>query len=250
MLYVWRADGAEGCGPVSDDREHLFVVGALERPLLKPPRWTWPLPATQSGVKPRISDGRHTRADKAAGRSGRVHRGVDIMYRRKLPANARKAHPWGSKWYYIPQNVPTPCLAAFDGVVIAAGIIKTGGVVFLDHGDGVGTAYHHLRGVLVGEHTFMSQGHALTPDAVSLGVPDIRIGEEIKAGKPVGVVGGSPVGYGLAHNHFDKVEELDVEASTLGRGRLAGSFQDPAKDMRGWDVVHYDVAWGDVGRVG
>ncbi len=208
------------------------------------------MPIHQDGRKPRISDGRHTKADVEARGSGRVHRGQDLMYRRRKAARRPYDHPWSSKWYEIPRDIRTPALAAFTGKVIAAGILETGGVVFLDHGGGIGTAYHHLRVVLVGQNVYVAVGASLASGAMSIGAPEFGIGDTVPAGYPVGVVGGSPIGYGLVHLHFDYVTGLNVKRSTLRRGRLSGSFQDTAKMMRKWALLSYDDAWADVGRVG
>lgn len=214
---------------------------------------TWPIPRHLDGRPPRVSDSYHSAEDKAAGRSGRVHRGQDIMYRRREAAPKPYDHPWTSKYYEIPKNVLTPALAPWLGRIIAAGIIATGGVVWLDHGDGIGSGYHHLRGLLVGDEILQSEGPTLVRGAknvVSLGAPEFKVGQIVPAGYPVGIVGGSPTGYGLVHLHADVVKDLDVARSTLERGRLAGKFQDMAARMKTWRVLSYEDAWADTGRVG
>jgi hypothetical protein len=208
-----------------------------------------PMPTAIDGRSPQVSDGFHSAADLAAGKSKRQHRGTDWMFRCKK-ANQPPSHPWQSKWYEVPRGAPTPALAVWPGRVIAAGIIRTGGVVFIDHGGGLATAYNHLRGVLVGDVELSSDGANLT-DRIALrgGKCEIRIGDDVPAGYPVGIVGGSPVGYGLVHLHLDVATGTDVKRSTLARGRLSGTFVDPGKRVTGWRVLSYEQAWGDVGRV-
>lgn len=222
------------------------------KPKLVAPVWTYPVSIHEDGRKPRISDGHHSKADVAAKRAKRQHRGQDIMYRRRTAARRPYGHPWSSRWHEIPRDVRTPALAAFTGRVIAAGIIDTGGLIMLDHGDGIGTAYHHLRGVNVGAAIYMAVAEtpSLASGAISLGRPKFRIGDIVPAGYPIGVVGGSPTGRGLVHLHFDKVTNLNAKRSTLRRGRLFGTFQDARKEMKTWAFVTYDEAWADVGRVG
>ena len=222
-------------------------TSAREAPL---PVWTWPIPKHQDGRGPRISDGRKTKAQRDAKGSGRIHRGMDLMYRRKRASKRPYNHPWSSKWYEIPEDVPTPVLAAFTGRVIAAGIIDTGGLIMLDHGDGIGTAYHHLRGVYVGARYYMSEGPSLLGNAAWLPLETVRVGGIVQAGEVIGAVGGSPRGYGLCHVHFDLVHGLNARASTLKRGKLKGRFQDAAKQMRKWRILSYEDAWADFGRVG
>lgn len=171
--------------------------------------WVWPVPLAPDGRKPQISDGYH-RAGDPKKRQGQGHRGQDIMYRRRA-LRASQPHPWSSPNYEMLPK--TPALAANDAVVFRSGKLATGWHVILDHGDGVGTGYHHLSELL----------------------PGTEPGALIYAGTPLGIVGGSPIGYGLVHLHFDVA--------------LVGRFIDAAQVMRRWSYLNLEEAWGDHGRV-
>lgn len=172
------------------------------------PGWTWPVPIAADGRKPRISDGFHRAGDRAF-RNGVGHRGQDIMYRKPLPTAPR--HPWSSRWHEMLPR--TPALAAQLGVVLKCGKLSTGFHVILDHGSALGTAYHHLSEL----------GPGVVPGAL------------LQPGQVLGVVGGSPVGFGLCHLHFDVAE--------------GGRFFDAAKLMARWRYVSLEAAWGVHGRV-
>lgn len=172
----------------------------------------FPVAMHPDGRRAQVSDGVHTPADKAAGRSGRVHRGHDVMYRK--PKSSAPRHPYSSKWYEIPEDCPTPALAAGDGVVFRIGALDTGWHVILDHGDGVGTAYHH------GELS-------LSPRF------GLRVGAQVRGGQPLMVVGGSPIGYGLVHLHFDTA--------------MRGHFFDCSVLMAKWKHVPFEEAWESAG---
>ena len=165
--------------------------------------WVWPFPVFPGlpARKPQISDGFHAAGDKAF-RGGVGHRGQDVMLRKRLPSSAK--HPWSSKWYYVEEN--TPALACGSGVVARAQKLATGWCVEIAHGDGLGTTCHHLSKALV------------------------STGVRVVAGQPIGIVGGSPIGYGLVHLHFDV--------------KAGGKFQDAARWMRKWGYVTLDEAWG------
>ena len=158
------------------------------------PGWVYPVPIAADGRKASISDGFHARGDMRF-RNGVGHRGHDIMYRK--PRSGPAHHPWSSRWY---EMIPhTPALAAGPGLVFRAGRLATGWHVIIDHGDGAGTGYHHLAEILV------------------------RKGQIVTAGLPVGIVGGSPIGYGLAHLHCDVAQD--------------GKFFDAARLMARWRHV-------------
>jgi murein DD-endopeptidase MepM/ murein hydrolase activator NlpD len=220
----------------------------------------WPMPADETDNPPRVSDGFHSRADFAAGKARRVHRGHDCMYRAKRAHKPPYGHPWRSKWYYVPQNPPIPALAAGPGKLLAARVLSTGGWVAIDHGDGVCTAYHHLRGVFVGNVACWTP----TPDLV-LGRPGVKvysetfvdpflvrspiqIGDTVPVGYPIGLVGGSPRGYGLVHLHFDVAVDVNVDA-TFGLGRLAGRFVSVEHLLAKLRVLSLEEAWASSGRV-
>jgi murein DD-endopeptidase MepM/ murein hydrolase activator NlpD len=177
---------------------------------LDSPGWTWPLPIAADGRRPRISDGFHARGDMRH-RGGVGHRGQDIMYRHLVPLR-RPRHPRESRWYDVPER--TPALAAHTGTVYRCGRHATGWHVILQHADGIGTGYHHLAEL----------------------APGVAEGWSFDAGAVLGLVGGSPTGYGLVHLHFD----LAVE----------GRFVDASALMARWRYLTLAAAWGTIGRVG
>jgi murein DD-endopeptidase MepM/ murein hydrolase activator NlpD len=159
-----------------------------------------------------ISDGFHAKGD-ARYRNGAGHRGIDIMYRRRFPAltQAAMGHPWGSRWHFMLPGIPA--LAMLPGKVYRAGKLSTGYHVIIDHGQEHGTGYHHLLHLL----------------------PEIERGEMVRAGQPLGIIGGSPVGYGLAHLHLDTA--------------IKGRWQDPARWVRKWRHLTLEEAWAGRGRL-
>ena len=233
------------------ERIHRVSIAGRERPAfvtIDSPGIA-PIPCDPSGRKPKISDGFHSKADFEAGRAPRQHRGADWMYGRKLSPTF--LHPWQTRGHEIPQGVQTPALATWRGTVIAAGIIDTGGVVWLHHGGGLATGYHHLRGLLVGDRRLISERPYLTAaTAEDRGPCEFGVGDVVEQGYPVGIVGGSPVGHGTVHCHRDLAIETNVGKSTLKRGRLAGTFIDEAPYAKRWRVLTFEEAWASVGRVG
>lgn len=147
--------------------------------------WRWPLPVSPDGRAPVVSDGYHVEYP-------RNHRGCDLMYRR--PTNGVAELPWKSRGF---EMIPgTQAVAPFGGKVTVARELKTGWAVAMDHGGGVESAMHHLRNVCVAK------------------------GDVIDAGTPVGEVGWNPVGYKLAHLHFDLL--------------VKGKFVDPGPQLKWW----------------
>jgi murein DD-endopeptidase MepM/ murein hydrolase activator NlpD len=158
-----------------------------------------------------ISDGFHPKGSKE--RNGVGHRGTDWMYRRRLPSLTRAAmgHPWGSRWHFMVPGIPA--LAVLPGRVYRAGRLSTGWHVILDHGHEHGTGYHHMLHLL----------------------PEIEAGAHVEAGQPLGIIGGSPVGFGLAHLHLDCA--------------IKGRWQDPAPWVKKWRRLTLEQAWAGRGRV-
>jgi murein DD-endopeptidase MepM/ murein hydrolase activator NlpD len=172
--------------------------------------WVWPVPISADQRLPQISDGFHPAGNPKV-RGGVGHRGQDIMYRRPRFGPAHAPFPWSSPHYEMLPR--TPALAAHEGHVYRSGRLTTGFEVVIDHGDGIGTAYHHLSALLEGAER----------------------GQFVGRGQPIGIVGGSPIGYGLVHLHFDVAVD--------------GRFIDAAKPMRRWSYVTLADAWGNRGRV-
>ena len=173
--------------------------------------WTWPVPIAPDGRLPQISDGFQLAGDSAK-RGGAGHRGQDIMYRIGRLKKAQQPFPWSSKHYEMLPGMPA--LAANRGYIYRAGQLSSGWHVIIDHGDGLGTGYYHLSQLL----------------------PGVEAHASVNAAQPLGIIGGSPIGYGLVHLHFDAA--------------IDGRFIDAAKVMRTWRHVPYEEAWGCLGRVG
>jgi murein DD-endopeptidase MepM/ murein hydrolase activator NlpD len=126
-----------------------------------------------------------------------------------------------------------PVLAVETGKVVAATKLDTGYWVALDLGGGIGVAYHHLRHIFV--------------DAALVDGQYPVVGE----GTPLGTLGGSPIGYGLWHLHWDKALGCQFNPAFLAKyGRLDGTFVDAAKYLAGCTHLSLQDAWGEHGRVG
>lgn len=122
------------------------------------------------GAAPTISD-----SYGYSPKRGRLHAGSDIMYRRASAGAV--SLPAYSKNYYMPNGVQA--LAYDAGVVTRSGLTGTGGRVEIDHGGGLRSLYYHLSRL------------------------DVRAGDRVGAGKPVGIIGHNPTGYRLNHLHFE-----------------------------------------------
>lgn len=140
----------------------------------------------RAGMRPRISQ-------EYRG-SGRVHHGVDVMYR-----------PDGGAWA-VPEG--TPALAAGPGRVVRVDTTARGVGVVVQHAPTVApsrslwTYYQHL-----------TEAH-------------VSVGEAVRAGQVVGIVGADPTDpQGLRHLHFE-----------VWSGGWTDSI-DPAPLMSGWGVV-------------
>jgi murein DD-endopeptidase MepM/ murein hydrolase activator NlpD len=77
--------------------------------------------------------------------------------------------------------------------------LATGFSAVIDHGNGLSTGYYHLSDLHVAP------------------------GQVVKQVEPVGIVGGSPIGYGLVHLHFDVL--------------VKGVPQDAERWMRKWQYI-------------
>lgn len=192
------------------------MATALEAALLA--RLThFSLPIHPDGRKATISDGFHERGDMRY-RNGVGHRGFDAMWRKRLASPPD--HPWSSKWYEAQKGRRVPVLARGPGRVVIAELLSTGGWVVLDHGMGVGTAQHHLAELLV--------------------VP----GQLVVAGQPVGIMGGSPIGYGLVHDHDDTAIGCAFDVKRMRKyQRIDGTCIDPAPFMTKAIHITESEAW-------
>jgi murein DD-endopeptidase MepM/ murein hydrolase activator NlpD len=170
---------------------------ADDEPLLG--RWVWPL-GVWRGRKPEISDGFDSPRRSPKGERVR-HCGVDLMYRRvagdEHPANT----PNGSRNYVMPDH--RAALAVSDGVTSYAGNTPRGWTVIIRHvPQRFSTYYTHLSQLLV--------------------VPN----QTVRAGQPIGVVGGDPLDIKhLMHLHFG-----------LWRGDRKNAV-DPEPFMRQWEYI-------------
>jgi hypothetical protein len=138
------------------------------------PRW--------EGRAPVISDG------FGSPRQPGKHMGVDLMFGR-ISTDPFPIGPNGSKGFVMPDA--WMAVAAGDGVLWAAGHTPRGFAVVLDHGR-VATFYQHLDALFVPE-----------TNAPAKGTPRDKL-IPIKAGQPLGVIGGDPLDLGrLKHLHFE-----------------------------------------------
>jgi murein DD-endopeptidase MepM/ murein hydrolase activator NlpD len=165
-------------------------------------QWGWPVPRWQ-GRAPVISDG------FGSPRGGTTHMGVDLMFAR-IANDPFPNGPNGSKHFVMPDA--WMAVAASDGVLWSAGHTPRGFAVVLDHGN-VATFYQHLDTLMVPETKPPAKG---TPREQLI---------QIKAGQPLGVIGGDPLDPGhLKHLHF----ELWLGGPT--------SAIDPQPLMKTWQV--------------
>ena len=142
-------------------------------------------------------------------RPGGPHRGVDIMFKRRFPADDRlvRGTPNGSKWHVMPDNVLA--VAASDGMVWSAGPTSHGFAVVIDHGPRkIATFYTHMEKLF------------LTPTNRA------QSRQRVVAGQPIGIVGFSPLdGERLRHMHFE---------IWLGGRR---DWIDPEPLLRSWEAI-------------
>ncbi|MBZ0236231.1 MAG: M23 family metallopeptidase, partial [Deltaproteobacteria bacterium] len=123
-------------------------------PGMPPGRWIYPVPRWQ-GRAPEVSDG--WGSARIGGNRGGVHRGADIMFRRRFrgeladvfPPRAPGVRSPHTGNYFMPPG--TLVLAAGDGEVWSAGWTPTGYSVVLSHGAPWASYYTHLASLRVGE---------------------------------------------------------------------------------------------------
>jgi hypothetical protein len=186
--------------------ERVTRTGPGSRIKLGEPGWVWPMERHRTDNRPPvISDGRHAVGDMRF-RGGKGHRGVDIMFRKRVTTPRGKEntlnHPWESRGFEVPDK--HHALAAGPGKVITARWRSSGFVTAIDHGFGVTTAYVHLAALLV------------------------SVGDELGAGEAVGIVGAPPPTKkggrpGLVHLHFDLL--------------IGGKYVDPEPYLKTWPAA-------------
>lgn len=158
-------------------------------PPMPPGRWIFPVPRWQ-GRDPEVSDGWGSL--RIGGNRGGVHRGVDIMFRRRFRGELAHVFPPRSKEFASPHTrnyfMPpgTLVLAMADGEIWSAGETPTGNTVVISHGAPWATYYTHMESLRVGK----------TRRGASR--------ERVRAGQPIGIVGASPKdAHGVAHLHTE-----------------------------------------------
>jgi hypothetical protein len=171
------------------------------------PVGTWVFPVPVVGDRwPVISDGWGSK------RGSDLHKGADIMYRRRhrgeLVDEYPPGTPSGSLWHFMPDGVPA--LAAAAGTIAFAGNTRRGYSVVLRHADGWVTYYTHLSALFVAESNGWTLGG----------------GPSVAAGQPLGVIGYDPTDSNkLRHLHFE-----------LWRGTRARAV-DPGPFLLAWSHV-------------
>jgi hypothetical protein len=174
--------------------------------------WVSPLPVWK-GYPPVISDAFQLRATDAH----RQHLGVDIMYRRKRTGVATGPEAPindvdGTKGFFMPPGLVA--VACHDGELWSTGESDLGWNVVVDHGKPYATFYQHLSVLMV-------------PESISRGKLNGKP-FPVKAGTPLGIVGGSRTGYRLRHLHFEV---------------WRGGGRDSAIDPRSPEVAGGVTAW-------
>jgi len=125
-LYFRRRDDRD------PDAEPVVMAAPAVPPPPPPGRWVWPVPRWR-GRAPVCSDG--WGSPRRGDSRGTIHRGVDIMYRRRTLSELadvfppRKPH---SLWHFMPPG--TLALAAADGEVWSARRTPRGHTVVISHG--------------------------------------------------------------------------------------------------------------------
>lgn len=145
--------------------------------------WVNPV-ASWQGYRPVVSD--NYSAVKTP--THREHHGVDVMFRRKSPADQPQypaGTPAGSPGYFMTDTAQV--LAAADGTLWSSKMTPGGISIVIDHGKPWATYYQHLAKALV-----------------PIGIASGHLGIRIARGQPIGIVGGSPLdGEHLRHLHFE-----------------------------------------------
>jgi murein DD-endopeptidase MepM/ murein hydrolase activator NlpD len=176
------------------------------------PAWGGRAPGVSSGYGPR--EGGHYS----------THYGVDILYRTTPEEAARKNQPREERLpevaasgnWIVPSNT-IPALSIADGVVELSSDIGTGGRVRVDHGDGLKSAYYHLRNRRV------------------------NVGERVKRGQILGTVSyDASKDLHLNHLHFEIWKNgKQVDPAPY----LKGAEVAPMPTPRGW-LIAGAVAFG------
>jgi murein DD-endopeptidase MepM/ murein hydrolase activator NlpD len=133
----------------------------------------WPLRALEDGREPRI-----TSRFSARNKSRPNHRGVDLFYAYKAGDPPKKVGDSGrTATWWIPEN--TWCVAASDGIVVAAGWSATGYRVWVEHQRHWKTGYFHMDRL------------------------EVTVGQGVHAGDRIGRVNDNPRDTDPDHLHFE-----------------------------------------------
>lgn len=149
-------------------------LAARRGPLPFPDR-VWPLKVLPDGRRPVITSGHFVRNPDR-----KNHNGVDLFYRyapgTDAPMKVGDGGRTRSGWF-IPDN--TPAIAVARGRVELAGSSRTGLRVWIDVGAGWHVGYFHLTRL------------------------DVKVGDLVERGTPIGIVGDNPVDVDARHLHFE-----------------------------------------------
>lgn len=173
-----------------------------------------PVPLHPDGRRAEVSSGWEVRSD------GRLHRGSDILYRRKAGESARApngAVPPGVSvnepgGWYMPDGVPA--LSPWSGVVTVSEP--------RDHPDG------YSRGWAV--RVQHSERWATQIGHIKKGSQRVKVGDRVGIGEPLGEIGGSRDNEGLKHVHLGLYKD--------------GVLVDPEPYVNGWQHVAIESGAG------
>lgn len=211
VLYLQHRKRARPADEVPVD-ELPMIAPSAEAPPPPSGRWVFPVPRWQ-GRDPVVSDGYGS--PRLGSNRGGIHRGADIMFRRRsatelidvFPPSTKEAPSPHTRMHFVPPG--TLVLAAGDGEIWSAGWTPRGYSVVLNHGRPWATYYTHLASLRVGE---TKRGGSK---------------QRVRAGQPLGVIGADPKdARGVAHLHFE-----------LWHGGAGLAAIDPVPYLRRWLVV-------------
>jgi murein DD-endopeptidase MepM/ murein hydrolase activator NlpD len=194
----------------------IGVLAFLRRKVEWGTGWMWPVPTlrTRDGslYEAVITDG------LGSPRGTGVHRGVDIMYRRKSKTDRPEYKSSNGKTpgessgpFFMPNGV-VPIVAARDGFIWSAGKTPRGFSVVLDHGKPFATYYTHMIALAVALHANGKN----TIDGTRT---------PVKAGDVIGLASFDPMDHAkTVHLHFSVAHNGPPESAAV----------DPEEAMRTW----------------
>jgi len=183
--------------------------------------WHWPVPDLLLG------DVRYPAVVSQELHPG--HAGVDIMYRRRSPADRSGDYPAGAvgpdggrsgtTMFFAPPG--TPILAAREARVWSVQTLPTGIAVVLDHGAPWATFYGHLATCSLEPAQGGHRSDGGAPETVSAGQGIGTMGYNPNTNPARGAVDGERV----RHLHFE----------AWYKGGNSAASQDPERVMAGWE---------------